>query len=161
MNGSTIPRIGLLQYDNGVAKLDHIHDAVKNALVKAGWTITHDPFKIEFEELKLYADLAAERTLAAERDGEKIAVEVKSFIGRSKVRELEEALGQYSLYLGFLEVIEPDRKLYLAVSRVVYENFFSQKAIQFAMRRHKLALIVVNVPTEEVVAWINPRSTAI
>jgi hypothetical protein len=40
---------------------DTIHDAVKNALVKAGWLITHDPYVIQFEEITLFADLGAER----------------------------------------------------------------------------------------------------
>jgi len=57
-----------------MSKLDKIHDAVKNALIKDGWAITADPFRIEFEEYRLYADLAAERPIAAERGGEKIDV---------------------------------------------------------------------------------------
>ncbi len=48
---------------------DIIHDAVKNALIKDGWTITHDPFTIAYEEVSLSADLAAERPIAAERAG--------------------------------------------------------------------------------------------
>jgi hypothetical protein len=27
---------------------DQIHQAVRNALIKAGWTITHDPLFIEY-----------------------------------------------------------------------------------------------------------------
>lgn len=53
---------------------DVIHDTVKNALIKDGWTITADPYVIEYEDLSLFVDLAAERTLAAEKDGRKIAL---------------------------------------------------------------------------------------
>ncbi len=42
---------------------DAIHDAVKNALIKDGWTITADPYVIDYAGLTLYADLAAERQL--------------------------------------------------------------------------------------------------
>jgi hypothetical protein len=53
---------------------DVIREAVKNALIKDGWTITADPYIITYGDDKLYVDLAAERALAAERDGHKIAV---------------------------------------------------------------------------------------
>lgn len=43
-----------------MARLDKIHDAVKNALVKDGWTITDDPFTLEYEEQILFVDLAGE-----------------------------------------------------------------------------------------------------
>ncbi|MHC5826264.1 MAG: element excision factor XisH family protein, partial [Nostoc sp.] len=52
---------------------DLFHEAVKNALEKEDWVITHDPLKIEFEEVTLKIDLGAERLIAAERAGEKIA----------------------------------------------------------------------------------------
>ena len=56
--------------------------------------------------------------LAAERDGKRIAVEIKSFISRSAVHDLENALGQYVVYRSMLRRLEPDRQLYLAVSHV-------------------------------------------
>jgi hypothetical protein len=76
---------------------DLIHDAVKNALIKDDWTITHDPYPIQYEEVKLSADLGAERTLAAERGNEKIVIEIKSFVSRSPIQDLKLALGQYNL----------------------------------------------------------------
>ena len=57
---------------------DIIHDAVKNALIKDGWTITADPYVIAYEDVTLFADLGVERPLAAERAGRKIVVEVKA-----------------------------------------------------------------------------------
>ena len=60
-----------------------IHEAVKIALIKDGWNITHDPLFIEYGNEDMYVDLGAERLLAAERGAEKIAVEVKSFVGAS------------------------------------------------------------------------------
>jgi hypothetical protein len=44
---------------------DIYHNAVKSALVKDGWTITADPYRIVYEDAELYADLAAERPIAA------------------------------------------------------------------------------------------------
>jgi hypothetical protein len=122
---------------------DTIHEPVKNALVKDGWTITADPYTLKYEEVEVYTDLAAERTIAAERAGDKIAVEIKSFSGRSPIHDLEEALGQYDIYRSFLEVLEPDRKLYLAISDRVYANLFNLKAIQMIVQRYEISIVVV------------------
>ena len=58
---------------------DRFHGVVKTALVKDGWTVTHDPFEIQVGGVDMEIDLGAERLLAAERKDEKIAIEVKSF----------------------------------------------------------------------------------
>ena len=59
---------------------DIYHANVKNALIKDGWKITHDPLKLELGGKDMYVDLGAERLLAAEKGGEQIAVEIKSFV---------------------------------------------------------------------------------
>ena len=74
---------------------DIIHNAVKNALIKDGWIITADPYKLKLGEVKAEVDLAAERPFAAEKDGVKIAVGVKSFLGPSLLYDFERAPGQY------------------------------------------------------------------
>jgi hypothetical protein len=130
------------------------HDTVCNSLRKNGWTITDDPFVIGYGDMTLFADLGAERTFAAERDGERIVVEIKSFPGPSPVREFQAALGQYELYRGLLEITEPDRQLYLAVSATVYESFFLREAIQVILRRNRVRLIVVDLTQEEILQWI-------
>lgn len=85
--------------------------------------------------MTLYADLAAERAIGAERGGQKIVVEVKSFIGPSMLQDLKSALGQYEIYLTLLEVTEPERQLYLAISDKVYDEFFALEAIQVIVSR--------------------------
>ncbi|MBD2538421.1 element excision factor XisH family protein [Coleofasciculus sp. FACHB-SPT36] len=136
-------------------RLDIIHDAVKNALMKDGWTITDDPYVIQYRRTTLYADLGAERPIAAERDSQKLVVEVKSFLGASKIQDLKEALGQYDIYRYLLEETAPDRKLYVAVSTVAHNTFFKQDVIQLILNRHQLPLIVVNIEAEEITQWIN------
>jgi hypothetical protein len=142
-------------YNFAMPALDQIHNAVKKALIKDDWLITADHYTIGYEDVRVYADLAAEKLLAAERTGYKIAVEIKSFVGRSLLHEFEMAFGQYMLYRDFLSELEPDRKLYLAVSDKTYSDLFALKAIQFIVRRHQIALLVVRLDTEEVVEWIN------
>lgn len=132
---------------------DLIHDAVKTALVKDGWTITADPYVIHYEDVTLFADLGAERSLAAEREGRRIVVEIKSFLSPSPIHDLEIALGQYEIYRGFLELTAPERKLYLAISDIVFAEFFGRKAVQVIVQRFQLALLVVNLETQEIVQW--------
>ena len=135
---------------------DLIHNAVKNALIKDGWTITDDPYKIKYEEFELFADLAAERLpIAAQKNGQQIVVEIKMFAERSFVRALQQAMGQYEMYRGFIELTDPTRKLYLAVSHRTYNTFFRQKAVKVIIQRNQLNLLVVNIKQEEVVKWIN------
>lgn len=134
---------------------DLIHESVKQALIKDGWRITNDPYTLEYEDATLFIDLGAERVIAAERDHEKIAVEIKTFSGYSVIHDFEIALGQYHLYFGLLEQNEPERTLYLAISRSSYENIFERKSINLIIKRFSVPLLVVNVETEEVVAWIN------
>lgn len=133
---------------------DKIHDAVKNALIKDGWTITADPFRIEFEEYRLYADLAAERPIAAVRENEKIVVEIKSFLNRSSVSDFENALGQYSIYRRLLSRLEPETKIFLAISESTYTDFFTFKATQFIIETEKVSLFTVDLQSEEIERWI-------
>jgi XisH protein len=136
-------------------KLDIIHNPVKNALIKDGWSITDDPYIIQYRKTILYADLGAERPIAAERSGQKLVVEVKSFIGASKIQDLKEALGQYDIYRYLLEETAPERKLYIAISQVAYKTFFTQDVIQLILNKHQLPVIVVDTDAEEITQWIN------
>ncbi len=72
----------------------------------------------------MYIDLAAEKIIAAERGIERIAVEVKSFLGPSLVTDFHTALGQFLNYRLALDGTDPDRVLYLAVPEPAYSAFF-------------------------------------
>ncbi|MCX5933739.1 MAG: XisH family protein, partial [Pseudanabaena sp. LacPavin_0818_WC45_MAG_42_6] len=105
---------------------DMFHDSAKAALLKDGWTITHDPLSLRMGKKDFFVDLGAEKLLAAEKDNQKIAVEIKSFVSQSEIRDLENALGQYVLYHNILSVLEPDRILYLAVRESVFVDLFEE-----------------------------------
>ncbi|MGI0479420.1 XisH family protein [Geminocystis sp. CENA526] len=134
---------------------DICHEAIKNALLKDGWRIIADPYTIKFQEVQLFADLLADKTLEIEKNGQKIVVEVKSFISRSVMREFETALGQYIIYRIFLKKILPDSKIYLALSKNIYKSFFLKKAISLIIEETNLSLIVVDLNKEEIIKWIN------
>ena len=105
------------------------------------------------QAIKLQIDLAAESVFAAERNNDKIAIEIKSFIGTSAISDFHTALGQFLNYRIMLEVNEPDRLLYLAVPLESYETFFQSRFAQVAVERHQLKLIVYDPVTEEIVQW--------
>jgi len=134
---------------------DVFHQQVKKALIKDGWKITHDPLTIRISEaVKLQIDLAAESAIAAERNSEKIAVEIKSFIGDSDVSAFHTALGQYLNYCQALEEQEPERTVYLAIPIETYEDFFQLPFIQRALRRYQIKLIIYEPKLEEIMRWI-------
>ena len=70
---------------------DLFHATVRKALEKDGWVITADPLVLTIGLRSVFIDLGAEKLIAAERGAEKIAVEVKSFIGASPISDLEVA----------------------------------------------------------------------
>lgn len=138
-----------------MAAKDVFHDAVRNGLEKEGWVITDDPLRIEVGDVEMYIDLGAERVLAAERLGEKIAVEIKSFIGSSNIYEFHTAIGQFFNYRVALETQESERILYLAIPLGVYHAFFKLEFIKIVIQRSQLKLIIYDPIQEVIVEWKN------
>lgn len=132
---------------------DLFHQAVRQALIKDGWTITDDPLLITFGGYDLYIDLGAERLIAAERGREVIAVEVKSFIGTSAVTEFHAALGQYLNYRLALEQQLPYRTLYLAVPKDTYASFFLSTFAQAACARYEVSMLTYDPQQEVIIQW--------
>ncbi|PSM50207.1 fatty-acid oxidation protein subunit alpha [Chroococcidiopsis sp. CCALA 051] len=134
---------------------DIFHDTVKLALQKDGWIITHDPYRLRYGVADIYIDLAAEEAIAAEKAGRKIAVEVKSFVSGSTISEFHTALGQFLNYRIALEASEePDRILYLAVPRDVYQTFLRFEPAKTAINRYDVRLIIYNSDREAIEQWI-------
>ena len=134
---------------------DRFHQVVKNALQKEAWTITHDPLEISSGGVDMKIDLGAEKVIGAERNGKRIAVEIKSFVGQSTVNQFHTALGQFINYQYALEVEEPNRTLYLAVPITIYQDFFTLEFTRAIVRRNQLKLIVYDVEQEVIVQWLN------
>ncbi|WP_414624742.1 element excision factor XisH family protein [Calothrix sp. CCY 0018] len=121
---------------------DIYHDTVITVLKKEGWVITDDPLKLKWGLRELFVDLGASKLLAAQKGEQKIAVEIKSFVKISPVRDLEEALGQYILYRNILEETEPSRQIYLGIRNLV-------------IQKKSLRLLVFDSEKEVIVQWIN------
>ena len=134
---------------------DLFHNAVKVALQKDGWLITHDPYPLRYGVADVYIDLAAEAAIAAEKAGRKIAVEVKSFAGGSTISEFHMALGQFLNYRIALEVSdEPERVLYLAVPTDTYRMFLRFEPAKTVIERYAVRLILYNPNQEVLEQWI-------
>lgn len=138
---------------------DFIHDAVRNALIKDGWTITDDPLRLAVANTQLLVDLGAERFLSAERNEMKIAVEIKKLSGRSPIHELEQAIGQYILYQVVMRRRKPGRVLYLAISLKDYDSYFYIEPATFVMEDEILNLLIIDIENEEVKTWIPELTT--
>ena len=136
-------------------RLDLYHETVRRALEKDGWRVTNDPYTIEFEDLRVFADLGAEKIFAAEREGRKIVVEVKVFGSVSLVNDFEKALGQYNLYRSLLKLTDAERELFLAVTEEIYERFFRRGSIQAVIADQQIKLFVFAPEREEILQWIS------
>ncbi len=128
---------------------DKFHELVRRLLEVAGWTITHSQLLRPFMDTKVYMDLGAER------EGRKIAVEVKNFESNADVSEWEKAIGQFLIYQAVLSVHESDRQIYLAIPSDAWETFrFSHEGQSF-LKNTPLRVIVYNSKTEVIEEWID------
>jgi len=92
--------------------------------------------------------------LGAEKEARKIAVEVKSFSGRSEMEDLEKALGQYVLYFDVLVELQPEQLLYLALPVWAYACLFEEPLGQLLLKNNRLRLIVFEPEQESIEKWI-------
>ena len=135
---------------------DFYHDAVVHALTVEGWEITDDPLSLSYGGRDLYVDLGAERNaVAAEKNGEKIAVEIKSFLSPSVLSDLEKAVGQYDIYQIVLAAVQPERVLYLAVPLRIYEGLFRERFGELILSSRKFRLIVFDEQQQRIIKWIS------
>ena len=132
---------------------DLFHDVVKTALIKDGWQITDDPLFLKVGGVDFFIDLGAEKLLAAERDGKKIAVEIKSFINTSSVADFHLAIGQFINYRVALKASDPERQLFLAVPEIAYNTFFQKEFPRMVIEQYQLELFVYDIENEVIVSW--------
>lgn len=133
---------------------DIYHETVKRALLKDDWTITHDPFSFKVGQKDLFADLGAERLISADKGWRQIIVEVKSFVGRSEVNDLENAVGQYVLYQQALKEAQINRDLYLAVTQPTFNQIFQIPLGGILLKNHIIRLMVFEATNEVITLWI-------
>lgn len=134
---------------------DYFHPVVKAALIQEGWLVTHDPLEIKVGGVDMEIDLGAERIIGAERQGLKIAVEVKSFLtGSSAISEFHRALGQFINYRIALRTEDVDRVLYLAVPTVAFNTFFQLDFTKSVIEENRIKLLIYDTLSQSDLLWI-------
>ena len=133
---------------------DFYHENFREALERDGWRVTHDPYPLRIGNIGYEIDYGAEKLIAAEKAKEKIAIELKGFTGPSDVNEFHKAVGQFNDYFVALEIIEPDRMLFLAIPEEAWFGFFQEQVIQKAIQRIQARVIVFDPHQRTISLWI-------
>lgn len=134
---------------------DTYHDWVKESLIQAGWVVSHDPLSFRIGKIGIHVDLGLENLIGAEKEQQKIAVEIKGFMNVSKITDFYAAFGQYLCYKVALAREDPDRTLYLAVPTPIYSTFFREVLIQDVLNEYPAKLLVYNLSNQEIQSWID------
>lgn len=133
---------------------DKYHNQFRKALEKDGWRITHDPYFLKLEGVNFPIDLGAEKLIAAERENEKILVEIKSFVVESIPHEFHTALGQYLDYELGLEEQEEERKIFLAIPEKIFQKIQKIPILLKALERYEVKLVIFDPNLEVIVQWL-------
>jgi XisH protein len=134
---------------------DIYHEHVREALIKDGWTITHDPYYLDIANpAPLEIDLGAERLISAEKGAEKIVVEVKSFLNRSLTYDFYGAYGQFRIYRRGILQTDPERILFLAIAKDVYYEIQQRSFYIDLIKDEKIYLLIFNPLTKTIDSWI-------
>lgn len=134
---------------------DIYHEHVKQALIKDGWDITHDPYYLDIDNpAPLEIDLGAEKLISAEKGTDKIVVEVKSFLNRSLTYDFHLAYGQFMVYRRGILKADPSRVLFLAMATDVFIEIQQRSFYMELIIDEKINLLVFNPLTKTIDSWI-------
>jgi glucose-6-phosphate 1-dehydrogenase len=133
---------------------DKFHQQVKTALINEGWNITDDPLYLKIGRIPIQIDLGAEKLIGAEKNGEKIAVEIKTFGQISFITALYEAIGKYIVYREVLKIKESNRILYLAIPTDIYKEFGKETVVENIFTGYQFKLMLYEPLTEKITSWI-------
>ena len=75
-------------------------------------------------------------------------------MGRSPVRSLEEAVGQYEIYRLLLAATDRERVLYMAVTGGTYRGVLADQFGQLVISGLNLRIVVFDEKQERIVQWI-------
>ena len=143
-----------------MAAKDLYHQAVVKALEEEGWIIKRDPLAITFLNRTVFVDLSIEGlSFLAERSSRKIAIEIKSFLSYSPVKDLQEAIGQYLMYALILRETEVDCELWLAIPLTVYNEFFQEEFTLFVLDKIPINLVIFDQTSAAIVKWLLSTAT--
>lgn len=67
---------------------------------------------------------------------------------------LYEAVGKYVIYRNVLKITQPDRTLYMATPKGIYERYFEEPVLKKAMEEENFKLIIYNPKNGTISKWI-------
>ncbi len=135
---------------------DIFHGLVKEALENEGWTITHDPFPLHTRKQGgLMTDIGAEKVIVAEKENERIAVEVKSFVHISILHDFLLAVGQFYVYRKILDKNDPERTLFVALPEFVFERIIKFDWAKEVVSGLDMKFILYDTNLKIITAWKN------
>ncbi len=135
-------------------KRDRLHEIVKTALRKEGWNINYDPLFVPTEGgINFFIDLGMERFIGAEKSGDFIAVEIKSFDEVTPFYSFYELLGQYLIYQMALEEQSADWSLFIAITQSGFEKLQDAPIFQRAIQKFKLKFIIFEPRKQTIIEW--------
>ena len=133
---------------------DIFHQIVKEALIKEGWTVTHDPLTLlNRAEGGISTDLGAEKIIIAEKGLTKIAVEVKSFLNPSLIHDFLKANGQYTGYRTVIRRRQINRIIYLAVPVFAYDKLITYEFVQDIIEESRIKFILFDHQEKIITEW--------
>ncbi len=133
---------------------DKTHQFFRETLEKEGWLVTDDPLFVKMGTIPIHIDLGAEKIIGAEKDNEKIAVEIKTFGNSSFITAMYEAIGKFIIYRKALAVLKPERTFYLAIPNDIYKRIQVEPIIKDIFIEERINLILYKTNIQEIVSWI-------
>jgi hypothetical protein len=91
--------------------------------------------------------------IGAEKGTRRIAVEIKTFTRPSRIADLQQAVGQFSMYEDVLAVVEPERELYLAIPEEARRSIFEEEIGRLMLKQRIRRLLSFSVVEQEIVEW--------
>lgn len=134
---------------------DLIHEVVKTAFIKDGWTISNDPFNVKllrdftFFEIDLAAHKIPKDSLPIF-----IAIEIKSLAGASTINAFHTILGQFLNYKRALEDRALNNELFIAVSIKEWRELSGYEFVQRQIGYYSLKFVVIDIKQKQVMQWI-------
>ena len=125
---------------------DKVLPNLKDALVKDGWQVKPKALLLRDTGYQFLIDVDAEK------DGKRVAIEVKSWLSESFNQDWYMAFGQYLTYQGALHVEAPEYELYLAVPEDIYYKHFNTFILSL-VKANSVKIVIFDTNTNTVAAW--------
>jgi hypothetical protein len=134
---------------------DSCEPQVIRALNKIGWSVIKKTYAIALDKSGgfVYADLQMRQKSNPRRI---MIVEVKCFSDRAaRLNEFYRAVGQYVVYRNGLQRDGFTGEIYLALPIQIYKDLIQLDPVRDTLDEIKMKLILIDLETETVIAWIN------